>query len=79
MAIIRPYMKKTFTNLPPNSNPPAPKNAGRIVTSSDKVMIHGDLEIILPGGKRVRVVDLLDRLEALEQAYMEDKLLGKTE
>ncbi len=35
-----------------------------------------DVMINTPGGKRFSILDLLNRVEALETAYMEFKLLG---
>lgn len=55
---------------------------GRCVSSYNEVHIGGDnlTDIILQvHGRRISLSDLINRLEALEQAYMEDKLLGTRE
>lgn len=39
-------------------------------------VVEGDVVITTEKGKKLSVSNLLDRLEALENAYMEDKLLG---
>lgn len=42
------------------------------------ITLNGDVKIELPNGKTIKVAELLERLEALETVYMEEKLLGKT-
>jgi len=54
-------------------------NAIAIDTSSSvrTVTVKGNLAIEMPDGRRINLFDILSRLEALETAYMEDKLLGE--
>jgi hypothetical protein len=55
------------------------KQCERIGIEDTCVTIDGDVQIKLKNGKTMKIGSILERLEALEQAYMEDKLLGKTE
>ena len=48
----------------------------RINVQDEHVTISGDVRIQLPNGDKVALSTILERLAALEEAYMEDKLLG---
>lgn len=68
--------RRSYQNPPP-TNPPGPKP--HIITGPNDVTIHGDVKIRFPNGTSIRIAEIIERLEALERMYMEEKLLGKSE